>query len=103
MMLSAIVSETVLSASGGIPSGSAVFRDFSNFMAFRTSAFVGGPLFTCNSAVAGGISGRVAGGGRFNSFLKWSAIRFLCFSSLVTKFPSLSFIGFVCVDLFPPR
>ncbi|CAH8612387.1 unnamed protein product [Heterobilharzia americana] len=99
--MAAVVSASVLSASGGIPSGPAAFPHFSSFMAFRTSIFVGGFMFTCNSAAAGGISGRSAGGGRFKSFLKWSAHRFLCFSSFVIKFPSSSFIGFICVGLFP--
>ncbi|CAH8512777.1 unnamed protein product [Heterobilharzia americana] len=101
--MSAVVSASVLSASGGIPSGLAAFPHFSSFMAFRTSIFVGGFMFTCNSAAAGGISGRSAGGGggRIKSFLKWSAHRFLCFSSFVIKFPSSSFIGFICVGLFP--
>ncbi|CAH8526845.1 unnamed protein product [Heterobilharzia americana] len=58
-----------------------------------------------SSAVAGGISGRVAddGGGRLKSFLKWSAHCFLYFSSLLSTLSSLSFNGFVCVDLFHPR
>ncbi|CAH8615056.1 unnamed protein product [Heterobilharzia americana] len=99
--MSAVVSVSVLSASGGIPSGPAAFPHFSSFMAFRTSIFVGGFMFTCNSAAAGGISGRSAGGGRFKSFLKWSAHCFLCFSSFVIKFPSSSFTGFICVDFFP--
>ncbi|CAH8542089.1 unnamed protein product [Heterobilharzia americana] len=101
--MSAVVSASALSASGGITSGPAAFPHFNIFMAFRTSIFVGGFMFTCGSATVGGISGRSAsgGGGRFKSFLKWSAHCFLCFSSFVIKFPSSSFIGFVCVDLFP--
>ncbi|CAH8450865.1 unnamed protein product [Heterobilharzia americana] len=99
--MSAVVSASVLSASGGIPSGSAAFPHFSSFMEFRTSIFVGGFMFTCSSAAAGGISGRSAGGGRFKSFLKWSAHCFLCFSSFVIIFPSSSFVGFICVDHFP--
>ncbi|CAH8447142.1 unnamed protein product [Heterobilharzia americana] len=101
--MSADVSASVFSASGGIPSGPATSPNFGSFNAFRTSAFVGGLVFTGSSTVAGGISGRVVGGGRLKSFLKWSAHRFLCFSSLVTKFPPLSSIGFICVDLFPDR
>ncbi|CAH8606911.1 unnamed protein product [Heterobilharzia americana] len=100
--MSAVVSASVLSASGGIPSGPAAFPHFSSFLAFRTSTFVGGFMFTCNSAAVGGISGRSAGGGggRFKSFLKSSAHRSLCFSSLAIQFPSSS-VGFMCVDLFP--
>ncbi|CAH8478612.1 unnamed protein product [Heterobilharzia americana] len=102
--MSAVVSASVFSASGGIQSGPAASPHFSNFIAFRTSAFVGGYVFTSNSAAAGCISGRVAGGGRFKSLLKWSAHCSHCFSSLeVTSFPSLSFTGFVCIDLFTPR
>ncbi|CAH8659767.1 unnamed protein product [Heterobilharzia americana] len=102
-MSDAVVSASALSASDGIPSGPAAFPHFSSFMALRTSTFVGGFMFTCSSVAAGGISGRSAAGvgGRFKSLLKWSAHRFLCFSSLVIRFPSSSFIGFVCVDLFP--
>ncbi|CAH8289518.1 unnamed protein product, partial [Heterobilharzia americana] len=98
--MSTVVSASVLSASGGIPSGPAAFPHFSSFMAFRTSTFVGGFMFTCSSAAVGGISGRSAGGGRFKSFSKWSAHRFLCSSPLVIRFPS-SFTGCICVDLFP--
>ncbi|CAH8650762.1 unnamed protein product [Heterobilharzia americana] len=104
MSTSAVVSVSVFSAFGGIPAGLAALPDFGSFMAFRTSAPVGGPVFTRSSAVGGGFSERVSvgDGGRFKSTLKWSANHFLCFSSLmVTRFPSLSSIGFVCVDLFP--
>ncbi|CAH8617524.1 unnamed protein product [Heterobilharzia americana] len=99
--MSTVVFVFVLSASGRIPSGPTAFPHFSSFLTLRTSTFVGGFMFTCNSAAAGGISGRSAGGGRFKSFLKWSAHCLLCSSSFVVKFPSSSFIGFMCVDLFP--
>ncbi|CAH8489961.1 unnamed protein product [Heterobilharzia americana] len=99
--MSANVFVSFFSASGGIPSGPAAFSYFSSLMSFRTSTFVERLVFTCSSAVAGGISGQVSDGGRFKSFSKWSPHRFLCFSSLVAGFPSLSFIGFICVNLFP--
>ncbi|CAH8459339.1 unnamed protein product [Heterobilharzia americana] len=101
----AVVSASVFSASSRISSAPSALPDFSNFMAFRTSAFVGGFVFTCSSVAVllvifldelqVVVNSRV--------FLKWSANRFLCFSFLVTSFPSPSFIGFVCVDLFPSR
>ncbi|CAH8534380.1 unnamed protein product [Heterobilharzia americana] len=50
--MSAVVSASVLSASGGISSGPTAFPHFSSFMALRTSTFVGGFMFTCSS-VAG--------------------------------------------------
>ncbi|CAH8490786.1 unnamed protein product [Heterobilharzia americana] len=69
-------------------------------MGFRTSAFsesLCSPVvlrllvvFPDEFRVAVAVDSRV--------FLMFSAH---CFSSLVTRFPSLSFIGFVCVDLFP--
>nr|CAH8867956.1 unnamed protein product [Trichobilharzia regenti] len=69
--ISAVVSGTAFSASGGIPSGPAASPAFRSLIAFKTSAFVGGLLSTY-SCVRGivGISGRVAGGGRFRSPLK---------------------------------
>ncbi|CAH8523798.1 unnamed protein product [Heterobilharzia americana] len=102
--MSAVVSASVLSASGGIPSGPAAFPHFSSFMTFRTSTFVGGFVFT-GSSVAGVqvvfLDELHAGGVRFKSFLKWSVHCFLRFSSFVIKFPYPSFIGFMCIDLFP--
>ncbi|CAH8546121.1 unnamed protein product [Heterobilharzia americana] len=50
--MSAADSASVFSASEGIPPGPSAFPDFSNFMAFTSSAFVRGFVFT-GSSVAG--------------------------------------------------
>ncbi|VDQ14536.1 unnamed protein product [Trichobilharzia regenti] len=55
---------------GGIPSGPAAFPAFISLNAFKTSAFVGGLASTCSCVCVVGISGQVAGGGRFKSTLK---------------------------------
>ncbi|CAH8572455.1 unnamed protein product [Heterobilharzia americana] len=99
--MSTVVSASVFSASGCIPFGPAAFPNPSSFMAFRTSAFVGGPVFTGSCVVAGGVSGRVVGGSRFKSFLKWSSHCFLCFSSFVVRSPSLSLISSVLISSLP--
>ncbi|CAH8448455.1 unnamed protein product [Heterobilharzia americana] len=101
MRMSTDVSTSDFMDSGGIPSGTAAFPDFGNFTALSEFLLLHKSPCSGSSAVAGGISGRVAGGGRFKSLLKWSTHCFLCFSSLVTSFPSLSVIGSVCIGLFP--
>ena len=64
--ISAVADGSILSASGGIPSGPAALPFLIFLMALMTSAFVGGHVFTCISSDAGGMSGIVGGGDLFN-------------------------------------